>query len=357
MKHTLIKIPLAIIIFILILIIAILLFIFIGRIINKNKSSIKTTNGLQETVTIQVNGINEQLSIRGENPDNPVILFLHGGPGSPIGFLDFLWQPYLNDQFTVVTYDQRGCGITYYENPGAEVSGELILSDIDKTVDYLKERFHQDKIFIMGHSWGTILGTLYVQEHPEKVSGYIGIGQMVNMYTGEQIAFDETLKRATKANDTKYITKFTNAYEAFCATGKVDKNFVQYRGMETKYLLGEKEKSSVVQYLMALVSPDISLREIKWYLVDSPPMRIADDNPLLEFMYSFDANKMLEYEVPMYFISGGNDYVTPFSAVQSYYEKITAPNKDMKIMDGMGHTPFVDEPEEFAEIVKKLLAE
>lgn len=355
MKKIIKRILLVIAILLLTVIISGILFLLIGRTIHKIQSSIKTSNGVQETVTIEVNGIKEQLSIRGENQNNPVILFLHGGPGSPTGCFDYLWEPYLNDQFTIVTYAQRGCGRTYYDNPNAEISRELVLQDIDKTVDYLRERFGQEKIIIMGHSWGTLIGTLYVQDYPEKVSSYIGVGQTVNTYTGEDIAFNEALRRAKEANDTEYITKITNAYEAFCVTQKVDNNFILYRSMEPKYLKGDKEETATKMYLMAATSPDLNLQDMKWFLYDSSKVLMAEDNPLLQDLFNFDANEMLNYQVPMYFISGGNDYTTPFSAVQSYYEKISAPDKNMIIMDGAGHNTFMDLPKEFADNVKQLI--
>ena len=355
MKKIIKRILLVIAILLLTVIISGILFFLIGRTLHKMQTNIKTSNGVQETVTIEVNGIKEQLSIRGENQSNPVILFLHGGPGSPTGCFDYLWEPYLNDQFTIVTYAQRGCGRTYYDNPNAEISRELVLQDIDKTVDYLRERFGQDKIIIMGHSWGTLIGTLYVQGHPEKVSSYIGVGQAVNTFAGEDIAFNEALRRATEADDREYVSKITKAYKAFCVTHKVDNDFFIYRNMEPKYLRGIREKTFIKMYLEAATSPDMNLQDMKWHLIDSSKILMAEDNTLTQELFYFDANEMLNYKVPMYFISGGNDYITPFSAVQSYYEKITAPDKNMIIIDGAGHNTFIDVPKEFAETVKQLI--
>ena len=355
MKKIIKRILLVIAILLLTVIISGILFFLIGRTLHKMQTNIKTSNGVQETVTIEVNGIKEQLSIRGENQSNPVILFLHGGPGSPTGCFDYRWEPYLNDQFTIVTYAQRGCGRTYYDNPNAEISRKLVLQDIDKTVDYLRERFGQEKIIIMGHSWGTLIGTLYVQDHPEKVSSYIGVGQVVNTFAGEDIAFNEVLRRATEADDTEYVTKITKAYKAFCVAHKVDNNFILYRSMEPKYLKGDKEETVTKMYLRAATSPNLNLQDIKWYLVDSSKVLMEEDNPLLQDLFIFDANEMLNYQVPMYFISGGNDYTTPFSAVQSYYEKITAPDKNLIIIDGAGHNTFMDLPKEFADTVKQLI--
>ncbi len=342
-----------------ILVLAVLVFIalyvLIGKTIHRNEIKIKSTTGIQESVTIEINDIQQELSIYGEDQSNPVVLLMHGGPGSPIGYMNYIWQPKLSNEFTFVTYDQRGCGRTYYANPNAEVSRELILQDMDKTVDYLRERFNQDKVVIMGHSWGTLLGTLYVYEHPEKVSAYIGIGQVVDTYNGEGIAFEEAIRRAEAANDTEYIEEMTNAYNAFLISRKVDADFRKFRNMEPKYLLGDREKTMKQLLPEGLTSPNISIEDLKWFLFDNSKVSGAGDNPLTKGLFQFDAYSMLQYQVPMYFVSGGNDYITPFSAVEAYYKSISAPEKDMVIIDGVGHSPFLDVPDEFADIFKRLV--
>lgn len=339
----------------LILIIAVLIVsYFTVRIINKVRTRITGDNGIQETVIIEVNGIKEELSIRGENKENPVILFLHGGPGSPVGYFDYLWEPYLNSDFTIVTYAQRGCGKTYYDNPDAEISRELIIEDIDTTVDYLRGRFGQDKVIIMGHSWGTLIGTLYIQQHPEKISSYIGVGQVVNTYTGEDIAVKEAIRRATMAGDTEYVQQITNSYNRFCEKHEMGDDFTNYRNLEPKYLLGEKEKTFGRIFFEAGFSPDMNWKDLKWFLIDSNKVLLSKDYPLTSDLFFFNAYEMQDYQIPVYFISGGSDFVTPFVAVEEYYQSITAPDKQFIVLDGAGHTPYVDLPEEFAEAVKKL---
>lgn len=330
-----------------------ILFVAVGKAVNYQKTKIKSPEGIQENVLLDINGIEQELNIRGENQDNPVIVFLHGGPGSPVGYLNYIWEPYLNDQFTIITYDQRGCGRTYYANRDAEVSRELILQDVDAVVDYARERFGKEKVVIMGHSWGTLLGTLYIQEHADKVSAYVGVGQVVSTHAGEEIAVSEAVKRAAAANDTAYVEQMTAAYEAFCKSYQIDSNFVTYRGMFPKYLLGEREKTTMQLAPSAVTSPDMNLEDAKWFLFDSSTVLLDKGNTLTADLFDFDANEMTDYKVPMYFISGGNDYVTPFSAVEAYCEKIEAPKKDIVIIDGAGHNTFADVPQEFADAVRQ----
>lgn len=355
MKKLIVKILIGIGALLLVLILAVCLYVFVGRAVNRKETAIQSDAGIQESVVIEVNGIQQELNICGEDQNNPVLLFIHGGPGSPFGFVNYLWKPQLDEEFTIVTYDQRGCGRTHYANPDAEVSAELILQDMDGIVDYLRERFGQEQIVIVGYSWGTLLGTTYVYEHPEKVSGYVGAGQVVNFDTSEDIAFNEAVKRATAANDTAYVDQITAAYTAFLSTRKMDEDFMAFRSMEPKYLRGDREKTVGQLLPAAITSPDMNMQDLKWYLFDSNQVLMAEDNPLTETLFRFDAYEMTEYQVPMYFISGGNDYVTSFSVVEAYYESITAPKKDMVIIDGVGHNAFLDVPEEFAAAIKQFV--
>ena len=116
---------------------------------------------------------------------NPVIIYLHGGPGSPDSAMTYKFTNELIDDYTVVCWDQRGCGRTYVKNKDIDEKNETVtfdqaLSDLDVLTGYIKDRFGKDKIIIMGHSYGSILGSTYTYEHPENVAAYIGIGQFVN---------------------------------------------------------------------------------------------------------------------------------------------------------------------------------
>ena len=110
----------------------------------------------------------------------------------------------LEEDYTFVSWDQRGCGRTYYANPDmdmkTQLSKEILLKDLDDLVDYLRSRFNADKVILFGHPWGTELGSEYVQKHPEKVKAYLGVGQTVEGFGGYYLAAKEALRLANEQN-------------------------------------------------------------------------------------------------------------------------------------------------------------
>ncbi|MDY3850165.1 MAG: alpha/beta fold hydrolase [Bullifex sp.] len=125
---------------------------------------------IQEASYIDVNGIKQFIRIRGDDGTNPVMIFIHGGPASPMGYVSSFFQKELESKLTIINYDQRVSGRTYYANGcTSDADIETLLADLDSIVDYARTRFAQDKVMITGHSWGTVLGSIYVQRHPEKV--------------------------------------------------------------------------------------------------------------------------------------------------------------------------------------------
>ena len=150
--------------------------ILVSRLINGNKNKIDTESGIQESTYIDIDGMKQYLQIRGESTENPVMIFIHGGPASPMGYVSAYYQRELESELTIINYDQRGCGRTYYANGcNANADTDLLVNDLNVIVEYVKERFGKDNVIIGGHSWGTVIGSIYVQKYPENVSCYIGI--------------------------------------------------------------------------------------------------------------------------------------------------------------------------------------
>ncbi|MEM7361215.1 MAG: alpha/beta fold hydrolase [Pseudomonadota bacterium] len=140
-----------------------------------------TDNGIASLRTIEVNKDQQNLLIRGHDRNLPILLFLHGGPGMPAMFMAHDFQRELEKHFVVVHWDQRGAGKSYREDISAEeLSISALLSDTDKVVDYLRELLQQDKVWLVGHSHGSYLGILYASENPEKVTAFVGTGQVTH---------------------------------------------------------------------------------------------------------------------------------------------------------------------------------
>lgn len=340
----------------------IILSLAITRFLRYQSSKITSENGIQESLYLEIGDLEQYIQIRGESTNNPIILFLHGGPGFPLSYLSYYFQSDLESDYTFVHWDQRGSGRTYYHNDGecGDLSPELLLSDVDELVDYLCNRFEQDNIYIMGQSWGTVLGTLYTQEHPEKVTAYIGVGQVTDFNEGKIQAAEAALAMINdNPEDVETISNAINHFKSEDAIETMDiKNLETMILASINYLKGHDEINPLKQMWLGLTSPSVTFNDLRWFMNASSTESIFTlEAPLIQYMYfDFDIDELpTDYEVPVYFISGGNDWITPYTMVARYLEQVDAPAKDMVIIEETGHTPFLDQPEKFAEALRSLL--
>ena len=161
--------------------------------------AIRTADGVQEAAYLPIGGIEQYIRVRGRSRANPVLLVLHGGPGSTLGATACRWQGALEAAFTVVHWDQRGSGNTYYRDPAAPPpTVERLLSDLDELVDALRARYGRDRLFLLGHSWGSLLGGLYALRRPEKLSAWLPVSQMVDFKRSEQVSAGRGGRRTRK---------------------------------------------------------------------------------------------------------------------------------------------------------------
>jgi pimeloyl-ACP methyl ester carboxylesterase len=150
--------------------------------------AIQSPNGLQEGMYVKIGGIDQWVQIRGEDRDNPVILFVRGGPdGSTIPILSG-WQSW-ERYFTVVQWDQRGAGRTF-RRTGESIATTMTLArmphDGVEVAEYLRAHLHKDKIVLIGHSWGSFLGIQIVKQRPDLFYAFVGTGQVVGKQTFER---------------------------------------------------------------------------------------------------------------------------------------------------------------------------
>ena len=199
----------------------------------------KTIDGSISVVEkITLGGHEQYFFISGANSTKPVMLFLHGGPGSPeISFMKNYNKDIEND-FIMVYWEQRGAGKSYAENiPLESMNLEQFISDTREMSEYLAKRFNQEKIYLMGHSWGSLLGILTAHQHPERFHAYFGIGQVAQQYKGEKISFEWVKEQAQQKNDKSAIKKLS------------EMNFPDSLASSTEWMeFVIKERNYVVQY-------------------------------------------------------------------------------------------------------------
>ena len=308
-------------------------------------------HGVDEQAFIELGGQEQYVLIMGKDVSKPVVIYLHGGPASPDIMAMATFTDCLMDDYTFIGWEQRGAGKSYYRNkkndPGNDtVSFERSLLDLDELVDYARNRFRQEKVIILGHSYGTIIGSKYALTHPEKISAYISVGQVVSVENGDLLSYQDALKKAKTAGDD--TGKMEEAYKVYMEN-KTLTNMLALREPVAKYHPVPRESNMIWQ---GLSSPYFGIDDVKWFF---KPMISIDgfielNKPLFDYAEKYDVfDNGLDYQIPVYFISGSEDWICPVELVKEYAEAISAPHKNMIIIEGCGHYPQFDAPEEFAK--------
>ena len=187
--------------------------------------AIRTADGVQEAAYLPIGGIEQYIRVRGRSRANPVLLVLHGGPGSTLGATACRWQGALEAAFTVVHWDQRGSGNTYYRGPGRPAAhcGSGCSPDLDELVDALRARYGRDRLFLLGHSWGSLLGGLYALRRPEKLSAWLPVSQMVDFKRSEQVSAAEAIRRSPRGGREEDAERLAQELEQVLALRRLDR--------------------------------------------------------------------------------------------------------------------------------------
>ncbi len=355
-RSILIRIMKGVISIIFVVIVALIIVIVGCRNFNYINLFINTDKGVDEGIYVTLGGQEQYLLIRGKNIENPVIIWLHGGPSSPDTCVNYTFQKYLVDEYTVINWEQRGCGRTYFHNIGNDsknetASFEQAQSDLNGLVDYACERFNTEKVIIIGHSYGTMLGSEYVLNYPDKVLAYIGVGQFVTMES-DIYSYEDALEKAIANGDDTNAMEL--AYEKF-ADDKTLTNMMNLRKQVSKYHVAEKQANTI---WAGIASPYMGIDDLRWFLKQAGNFDeyVELNQQLFDYIMTADVRDYgLEYQVPVGFISGSDDWATPVKYSEDYYNLVNAPEKQFGLIEGCGHSPQFDAPEEFCDVLKSML--
>lgn len=313
---------------------------------------IEGENSIATINSVEIGGIDQCVMIRGADVSKPILLFLHGGPGySQISYAR-KYQSELEENFIVVNWDQRGSGKSYSPSIDKDtMTVEQFVADTNDLIDYLLDRFDKEKLYLVGHSWGSELGMYVAQKYPQKLYSFISIGQLVDGKKNEELSYDFTLKMATQNNDEKAIKELTEIgrppYENVVDDMMVQRKWLKkYGGLENGC---DTFKDIIVA---SIFSPEYSgVDGIKLALGS----RFTAD---FMFPYIFLESSVMEdvpeVDVPVYFCVGRNDYNTPHKLIEEYYNKLNAPTKELIWFEKSAHFPNFEQPELFAETVLKI---
>ncbi|WP_051556678.1 alpha/beta fold hydrolase [Alkalihalobacterium bogoriense] len=316
--------------------------------INMNK---KTEKGTVTKEYLKINGVRQGIIIESLNQANPLLLFLHGGPGFPIYPAIKAYGTNLQQYFTVCYWDQRGAGMSYNKKETEKpLTVEQLVDDTIEVIHYLREKYSQDKIFLMGHSWGTYLGSLVASKQPEFVHAYIGVGQIGSQKESENETYNYILNTAKNQNDHRAIKEIEKV--------TFDENYYKnhsYAVIRKKYtdIYGGGFKRDGYSFFKTLkhtlTCPNYTFKERKNILYGS----YYSYKSLAHTLGTTDLVKLVpSLNLPVFIIQGHHDLQTTHTQAKRFYESIEAPQKKMFTFEHSSHSPFLDEPERFHNIIQ-----
>jgi pimeloyl-ACP methyl ester carboxylesterase len=317
----------------------------------KDKQGHNVSRSIASLEKVNLGGQEQWILIRGVDITKPVILFLHGGPGTANMCLLRKYTDELEQHFIVVTWDQRGAGKSYQAiNPHSAMTIDRFVLDTGELTQLLCHRFDRQKIFLVGHSWGSLIGILSIQKYPNSYHAYIGIGQIVNMQENEQISYDWTLAQATKAEDKRAIRTLTEIGNPPYA-GDWQKKLMTQRRLLGKYG-GELYGSSNGAFPLVFSSL-ISANE--YNLLDKVNFFkgiFASNHLLWQELLTINLKKQeLSFKVPVYFALGRYDYEAPSIIAEQYFQIIEAPKKEIIWFENSAHLANIEENEKFDDLL------
>lgn len=308
-------------------------------------------NSIAELRQLELNGRKQWISMRGWDRNAPVLLFLAGGPGGTQMAAVRHELAELEKHFVVVNWDQPGSGKSYYAERVKNITAQTYIEDGHALTEYLKERFSQEKIYLVGESWGSALGIFLIDGYPEFYHAMIGTGQMVDFAETERMDYGKALEIAQAKSDTALI-------ERLIANGEPP-----YYGKDVTW------KSAVyLNYLSAYMAsnPNIhnpgynTLRDIasaEYGLLDKINFFrgiINTYNHVYQQLYAIDLRTdYTKLDAPVYFFLGRHDVNAPTALAEQYVQALDAPEKRIVWFEHSGHNPWINEPDKF---VREVLA-
>ena len=305
-------------------------------------------NSIASLEKISIGGVDQWILIRGENVNNPILFKLHGGPGQA-EMATVNYNHDLEKHFIVVEWDQRGAGKSYESiNPKSAMTLNQLVEDTREISEYLLKRFNQNKLILVGHSWGSILGIMAVQKYPQLFKAFVSTGQIVNTVEAVKISYKHLTDSAKMVNNEQALTELTEIGEPpFNDKEQNDKRAVYNKWME-KFGADWHGKNPLPRVKLMLSSIEYSLFE-KLHFQSAAKKSFNILYPDLIKINLF--NQVKRVQVPVYFALGRFDYRTPSELSLKYLDSLEAPLKKWKWFENSSHFPQLEEPKEFCNFL------
>lgn len=315
-----------------------------ARAIIRDLQKVVSPNGIDEQKEIAIGGIKQWITIRGRDRNNPILLFLHGGPAAPEMPTSWTFQNPWEDYFTVVQWDQRGSGKTYNANDPKKIAPTLALDRMEKDtedlVQYLRTKYHKKKIFVIGHSWGSLLGITLAHNHPEWLYAYVGMGQMIDTLASERDSYEAALAGARAAHDAKAIKELESIAPYPGGAVKLDKINIE-RTWSVKYGGLSWNRNSYAYYYRATeLSPDYTDADLD--AIDKGSLLSLTH--LLPAFGAFNYSKVTDFKCPIIIFNGRHDETVSEKVTADWFAHVHAPVKKLVWFENSAHMMQIEEP-------------
>lgn len=308
-------------------------------------------NSISEKVFLEINGVRQGMFIRGKNSNNPVLLYLHGG--MPDYFLTEKYPTGLEDIFTVVWWEQRGSGIS--SSPGIpkdSLTLEQMIADTLELTNYLRQRFGQDKIYLMAHSGGSFIGIQAAARAPELYHAYIGVAQIAYQFESERLAYEYMLARFKANGNTDMVRKLESAPVSE-SNGVPD----AYRALRdpAMHSLGIGTTHDMDSVVTGLFIPSLQSRQYtlpEKFHTWTAKAKSGIASLWNEMVVTDLRHEVTELSIPVYLLEGVYDYTCNYTLAKDYFVQIHAPVKGFYIFEKSAHSPIFEEPEKVQEILR-----
>lgn len=306
--------------------------------VDKNGQVIK--GSIAEQIYLNLGCVDQWILLRGKSIQNPILIFLHGGPGISLHGLFRYFHRDLESHFIVVGWDQRCAGKSYNKSiPQESIKIDTFVTDLHELIKYLKKRFNKGKVYILGESWGSLLGIIYSQKYPDDVEAYIGTGQISNLQESEQIGYEFMLEKAKKLNNKRALKQLGNIkqppYSVFKDISILRKWLMKFGGCLYK-------RTSYLPWVFKMLLVD----EYSW----KDLLKISSGHNMTfallhkELFYINLFTQIPELKVPVYFLLGKHDYQVSSKLAEQYFKFLKSQKKELIWFEKSGHNPMLEEP-------------
>jgi len=307
---------------------------------------INTADAIQQQGLIDIGGIKQWVSVRGHHKDNPILLFLHGGPGFTVSPVSYYWMHDWEEYFTVVQWDQRAAGKTFAANDPAVLRPTMnidrFVADAEELITYLRKTYGKRRIVLMAHSWGTVIGTKLAQRHPDWLYAYVGMGQFTDFERSERLGYEATLAAARAAGNEQAV-KDLEGIAPFPDATHPERN-LKNLPLERRWLatfdgyywrggFGHSEQ-------LSQFSPDYTAADLD---ARNRGMGFSNES-LWEQIGQVNLTTLHDFACPVIFLHGRHDLGTSAQVLAEWYPKINAPTKKLVWFEDSSHMVYEEEP-------------